>query len=106
MRESRLSSGRSVSLYLSGVPSVAFAHAVMFKQSASGVGPSFWFAGGGTAYMPTGDWTALSTTCGADARVLVLVSDQVSSELELPLPFASSAAFVLRKYSVPPAAAE
>src|SRR5256885_7181293 len=106
MRESRLSSGRSLSLYLSGVPSVAFAHAVMFRQSASGVGPAFWLAGIGTPYVPTVDPTTRSATAGADARLPVLVSDQVSRVSEVPVPFASSAAFVLRKYSVPPAAPE
>src|SRR4051794_11666690 len=77
----------------------------MLRQSASGTGPTFCSARSGNAY----DGTAEATTCTPRSGVepvasdLVFVSDQVSSWLELPVPFASGAAFVLRKYSVPPA---
>src|SRR3954451_7544898 len=104
MRASSVSRGRSVSLNLSGVPSVSLAHAVTFKQSASGVGPAFWSAGGGTAYLLTVELATWKPRFGAVARLAVLVSDQVSRCVDAPVVLlASSAASVLRKYSVPPA---
>src|SRR4051812_29372106 len=46
----------------------------------------------------------LSASVGvAERSELVFVSDHSSSCVELPVPLASSAAFELRKYSVPPA---
>src|SRR3954468_23304409 len=107
MRASSVSSGRSVSLNLSGVPSVSLAHAVMFRQSASGTGPTFWSAGNGTAYLLTVELVTWKPSVGAPARLDVFVSDHVSRSVDEPsvLPV-SGAAFVLSKYSVPPAAAE
>src|SRR6185369_17214421 len=103
--ESSESSGRSVSLYLSGVPSAALAHEVTLRQSASGTEPTFWSAGRGTAYLPTVLLTTWTPRFGVLlTREVVLVRDQVNRSVDVPLPFASSAAFVLRKYSVPPLA--
>src|SRR5512146_658378 len=103
IRESRESSGRSDSLYLSGVPSAILAHAVRLRQSASGTEPAFWSAGSGTAYLPTVELTACRFRFGSPtlSSEPVFVSDQVRSSVELPLPFASAAALVLRKYAVP-----
>src|SRR5437660_499534 len=46
-------------------------------------------------------WLRLSA--GLEFSELVFESAQTSRSVELPLPLASSAAFELRKYSVPPA---
>src|SRR3954470_21740020 len=103
IRVSSESSGRSVSLNLSGVPDTALAHAVTFRQSASGVGPAFCTAGSGTAYGLTVDFATCTLSAGATPELsdAVLVTDHVSRSLDVPVPLASSAAFVLRKYSVP-----
>src|SRR3954452_13356187 len=56
--------------------------------------------------MPTDEATTWTPRSGVEpaAKDLVLVNDQVSSCEDRPVPLASSAALVLRKYSVPPAA--
>src|SRR4051812_7198026 len=100
MRESRGSMRPSTSLNLSGVPQTTLAQEVRLRQSASGTGPAFCSAGSGTAYSPTGEVTTCTPRSGVDpvASEPVLVRDQVSSCEERPVPLASSAALVLRKY--------
>ena len=77
----------------------------MLRQSACGTDPTFWAASSGNAYVGTAEDTTWTPRSGVEpvASDVVLVSDQVSSWSERPVPLASGAAFVLRKYSVPPA---
>src|SRR4051795_13251582 len=91
IRESSESSGRSVSLYLSGVPDTVFAHHVTLRQSASGTGPAFCTAGSGTAYAPTVDFVTCRFSAGAapEFNDAVLVTDHVSRSLDVPVPLAS-----------------
>src|SRR3954447_26610919 len=74
-------------------------------QSTSGVGPSFWGTGDGTAYGPTLSLRSLSCSAGvAESSDDVPVSAHTSRSREVPVPLASSAALLERKNSVPPAA--
>src|SRR5712692_233965 len=96
----------------SAKPSKKVEQAFMFRQSASGSSPTFCSDLGGTTYWPTVsvEWERLMA--GALSSDEVLVSDHTRSWFEVrgptcdPLPWASSAAFELRKYSVPPFALE
>ena len=84
-------------------------HERLFKQSISGVLPTFCSDLAGTTYRPTESVLWLRLRSGVDASVEVWVRVQTRSWVErrgptaTPLPWASSAAFELMKYSVPPA---
>src|SRR5690349_7863452 len=80
-----------------------------FRQSASGVDPAFWLARAGTPYSPTFSTLLCSCRSGsAESSEDVLVSDHTTSSSDVRGPVqpvghvASSVAFELRKYSVPP----
>ena len=77
---------------------------VSFRQSASGVAPAFCCALGGTAYRPTRVTVLLISMLGScESSDLVLVSAHTIRSLEAPFRAAltSSAAFELKKNSVP-----
>src|SRR5438874_12782475 len=87
--------------------------ALLFRQSARGVAPTFCSERAGTTQKPTVSTLWASVIDGfLLPSELVFVSDHTSSWCELlgptatPLPCASSAALELRKYSVPPFAVE
>src|SRR5579864_4191980 len=108
IRVSLLSSLYSDSLNLSGWPFSVLAQGVKLRQSTSGVEPTSWTDPDGTAYWPTPRTTCESVACGLlPCSESVLVSDHTSSWFDwrgptpAPFPWASSAAFELRKNSVP-----
>src|SRR6266699_3716636 len=69
----------------------------------SGKSPAFCSDFGGMPYFPTVSTLWLSARAGVgESSDCVFVSAQTSRSVEEPVPLASSAAFELRKYSVPP----
>ena len=70
----------------------------------SGKSPGFCSDFGGSAYSPTVSVVWLRASAGVEPSDWVFVNAHTSRSVEEPLPLASSAAFELRKYSVPPAA--
>src|SRR4051812_26575020 len=102
MRESLLSRGDSTSVNRSGVPSSVRAHWLSFRHWPRGKSPAFWVDGGGTLYWSTPMIELLNRRAGeALLSDPVFVSAQRARRVSVWVPFASSAAIELKKYSVP-----